>query len=87
MLRAWVFGHPGAADGESVEPLTAADGLRAARLAALAEHAEQACKRAMARNNWAAAAHYEEARVVRQHELAELLLEFQAPRMRRASCH
>jgi hypothetical protein len=55
--------------------LSPANRLRAARLLAEEEHAEQASARAMARRDWIAAAELEEERVVRQDELAQLLLE------------
>lgn len=71
--RAWVYGNKLGRGPASEMPLSQAKRLRGARLLALEEHAEQAGTRALARRDWIAAAELEEERVVRQHELAQLL--------------
>lgn len=74
-MHVWVNSYTVDPDAVPQASMTRADRQLVAILTARAQNAEEAGTRAMATGDWTAAAELEEERVVRQHELAELLLE------------
>lgn len=75
MTHGWVYWNRRDAWGAMSTLLSRSDREHAGSLAAREERAEQASTEALADGDWKAAAEFEEERVVRQHELAVLLLE------------